>query len=212
MLFDGSGAEYHGTIEDVSRNDVWIKINRKYLPQIESPLRLILFQGIPKSDKMDMIVKGTTELGIHTIIPFFSSRSIPRWGNESMTRKVEHWEKIATEAARQSGRTRVPEVNNPLSFEEMVKEVNYLNKDMIKIILWEEEREGRMKKVLKEQDKVSGISCIIGPEGGFSPEEVNLLKGAGCISINLGKRILRSETAAIALISIIQYEWGDLCS
>ena len=209
LLFDGSGTEYLGTIEKVSKDDVQIRILEEHQPTVESPLRFILFQGIPKADKMDIIVKGTTELGISTIIPFFSSRTVPRWKKETLERKVEHWQKIAVEAARQSGRTMVPEVNRTLSFEDLLSESGNLNSEFLKIVLWEGERARKIKEVLREQGNVSGISCIVGPEGGFSPEEINLLKRAGCTSVSLGRRILRSETAAIILTGIIQYECGD---
>jgi 16S rRNA (uracil1498-N3)-methyltransferase len=210
LLFDGSGAEYQGTIERVSKNDVQIRIREKYNPQVESPLSLILFQGIPKADKMDLIVKGTTELGIRAIIPLFSFRTIPRWKGNNLTRKVLHWQKIAIEAARQSGRTTVPKVREPLAFEKIAKEIENLNDNALKIILWEDEQERSIKEVLKAHPKIHEIYCFVGPEGGFSAEEVGLLKSKGCISIHLGNRILRTETAAIALLSIIQYEWGDL--
>jgi len=210
LLFDGSGKEYGGEIEKVSKDQVAVRIMGESCPLVESPLELILIQGIPKSEKMDLIVKGTTELGVSGIWPFFSSRTIPRWKDSTLSKKVSHWEKIALSAAQQSGRTRVPEVRAPLPFEDMVNEVDNLKDSFLKIVLWEEERERKIKDVLRGMPQPAGICFLIGPEGGFSPDEINCFKRKGCIPIHLGNRILRTETAGITLLSIIQYEWGDL--
>jgi len=210
ILFDGSGAEYLGINERVLRNDVQIRILEKYDPPAESPLDLVLFQGIPKADKMDIIVKGTTELGVSSITPFFSSRTVPRWKGETLNRKVVHWKRIALEATRQSGRTKVPCVGKPVTFDEMIRKVEQISDGFLKLVLWEDERERKIKDLFKKSSSVSGICFFVGPEGGFSPGEVNLLKNIGCIPVHLGRRILRTETTALTLMSIIQYEWGDL--
>ena len=210
ILFDGSGAEYLSIIERVLRNDVQIRILERYDPPAESPLELVLFQGIPKADKMDIIVKGTTELGVSSINPFFSSRTIPRWKDETLNKKVVHWERIAIELARQSGRTNVPCVGKPVTFDEMIRKVEQVRDGFLKLVLWEDERERKIKDLFRKSSSVPGICFFVGPEGGFSPGEVDLLKNIGCIPVHLGRRILRTETAALTLMSIIQYEWGDL--
>jgi 16S rRNA (uracil1498-N3)-methyltransferase len=210
FIFDGSGKEYRGIIEKVSQNEVEVKILEESCPLVESSLELILIQGVPKAEKMDLIVKGTTELGVSTIKPFFSSRTIPRWKDDSLSRKVLHWQKIGVEAARQSGRTKIPEIMRPVAFEDVVNEAENLPNGFLKIVLWEGEKERGVKEILRSTPKVGKICFFVGPEGGFSGEEVRLLKNIGCISVSLGNRILRTETASITLLSIIQYEWGDL--
>jgi 16S rRNA (uracil1498-N3)-methyltransferase len=156
---------------------------------------------------MDSIVQKATELGAHRIIPFRSARSVPQLTADKALARVLRWRSIATEAARQCGRADIPEVNDVLSFEEMLASAE---DGTLKIIFWEEESERGIKKLLRDKryEDARDISVIIGPEGGFSKEEVESAVRSGFISVSLGKNILKVETAAVTILSVIQYEVG----
>jgi 16S rRNA (uracil1498-N3)-methyltransferase len=156
---------------------------------------------------MDSIVQKATELGACRIIPFQSARSVPRLTVDKARARVSRWRSIATEAARQCGRADIPEVNDVLSFEEAIASAEG---KALKIIFWEEEIERGIKHLLREKrcEGARDISAIVGPEGGFSKEEVDSAVGRGFISVSLGKNILKVETAAVTILSIIQYELG----
>jgi 16S rRNA (uracil1498-N3)-methyltransferase len=156
---------------------------------------------------MDFIIRKATELGAHRIIPFRSARSVPQLTADKSRARVSRWRTIATEAARQCGRADIPEVNDVLSFEEMLASAEG---GTLKIIFWEEESERGIKKLLRDNryEGEKDIAVMIGPEGGFSKEEVDSAVKRGFISVSLGRNVLKVETAAVTILSIIQYELG----
>jgi 16S rRNA (uracil1498-N3)-methyltransferase len=156
---------------------------------------------------MDFIIQKATELGVDRIVPFQSARSIPQLTMDKARLKMTRWLHIATEAARKCGRSDIPEIKGILSFEEMLIEGD---REELKIIFWEEESERGIKQVLRNEkyEGVKDISVVIGPEGGFSKEEVDRAVEKGFLSVSLGKNILKVETAALTIVSIIQYEKG----
>lgn len=170
----------------------------------ESNIRINLFQGLPKQDKFEWIVQKTTELGVTTITPFSSSRTIVKWDEKKEKKKLLRYQGIAKSAAKQSKRSIIPTVEALISFNDMID----LLKDKLTILAYEN-RGYTLRKVL-EENKVDEINIIIGPEGGFSEEEVKLFEESGAYIVNIGNRILRTETAAIALTTMIQYECGDI--
>jgi 16S rRNA (uracil1498-N3)-methyltransferase len=168
----------------------------------ESKIRIALFQGIPKSDKMDLIIQKTTELGISRIVPLVTKRIVSSIKNDN---KIERWNKIALEASKQSKRTYVPLVDAQMNLKELINLKETF--DMI-LVPYENEESVSIQSALDEftGDK---IGIVIGPEGGFEKEEIEFLSGF-CKIVTLGNRILRTETAAIATVSIVQYHLGDL--
>ena len=206
ILFDGAGWEYETVIKDFFADGINIEVLGKKRIQDDAP-RIALFQALPKANKMDSIVRKATELGASKIIPFQSARSIPRLTADKARARVSRWRNIATEAARQCGRSDIPDVCDVLSFNEMLATAEG---GALKIIFWEEESERGAKEVLRDKscEGAKDISVIVGPEGGFSREEVERAVKKGFISVSLGKNILKVETAAVTILSIIQYELG----
>lgn len=197
-VFDGLGHKYDCKILQINKkNFIAEKLNEAPY-YAESPVSITLAQGIAKGDKMDFIIQKATELGVNKIIPLITERSQVRH-----TAKIERWRKIALSAAAQSCRGKVPEINGPVSLGV------FLESRHIGIIFYEEDKGKHLKQTLKEFKDSKEITLLIGPEGGFSKEEVSTAVEKGFLEASLGPRILRTETAAINAISIIQYELGD---
>ncbi|MCK5505485.1 MAG: 16S rRNA (uracil(1498)-N(3))-methyltransferase, partial [Thermodesulfovibrionia bacterium] len=216
-ILDGSGLKYDCTILSVHKKEVTVEVTSRDPYSVESPVLITLAQGIPKGDKMDLIIQKSTELGVRKIIPLITERSQARHTN-----KVERWQKIALSASRQSGRDRISEVENPSDFKEFLERSHLpLEKGpacpvgrgkggFFGIIFSEEFKDRNLKKVLTTFKDTKNIILLIGPEGGFSREEIAAAVEKGFIEASLGPRILRTETAPIAAISIIQFELGDI--
>ena len=215
QVFDGEGSFYKSRISGIDNKEVKIDLLEKIPFDTESPLNLILMQGILKGEKMDLVIQKATELGVKEIIPAITVRSQVR-----ETRKAARWRKIAEEASRQSGRTGIPKVREPVDFSSWLIANSSLK--LKGFIFWEE---GGLS--LKEAIKHSAVSIqhlknsqlstlnsqlfvAIGPEGGFTKEEVKLAESRGLIATSLGKRILRAETAAISAVTLVQFLMGDI--
>ena len=205
-LFDGVGHEYRTIIRGFEPDAVRLEVAAKkdiILPET----RITLAQSLPKGGKMEFIIQKSTELGVSRIIPFISSRSIPRLTGDRAAGKVARWGKVAVEASRQCGRADVPEVSEITSFDEMLRSVDG---SALRIILWEGEDQHGLREILTDERNAGADSfCIvIGPEGGFSWEEIEQARQKGFLSASLGRLILRTETAPLAALSILQYEKG----
>jgi 16S rRNA (uracil1498-N3)-methyltransferase len=155
---------------------------------------------------MDYLVQKATELGVNEIIPFLSSRSVPLIDRSGSLKRRHRWERIAIEASKQCGRGVVPKMGFLQDYSEMLQTAP---SNSLRLILWERE-EVKLKDVLERSKEKKRIFFIVGPEGGFSQEEIGEAKTAGFIAISLGKRILRAETASLCLLSILQYDQGDI--
>jgi len=206
VVFDGLGKEYEGTILDEGPSSVVIRIQNILPSEKESQLEVTLAQGLLKGEKMDYLIQKATELGVKEIIPFFSSRSVPLLDKSGKLRRHHRWERIAIEASKQCGRGVVPKIEYLQDYPEMLRTASL---DSLRIILWEEEG-AKLKEVLGKLIEKKEVFSIIGPEGGFSQEEVEEAIKDGFLPITLGKRILRAETASLCLLSILQYEQGDI--
>lgn len=206
--------EYVTEVIEMDKAQVVCKILEKMISKRESNLAITLFQGIPKSGKMDLIVQKAVELGVQEVVPLTTKRIVSVFKDEKgQQKKIERWQKISDEAAKQSKRGRLPEVGKALSIKELGHVVS--NFDIL-FIAYEKESELGLKSELRKlalnsPDVVERkIGIVIGPEGGLTENEVTQLVDAGGVSITLGKRILRTETAGITCIAIVQYELGDL--
>ena len=204
IVTDEKGCSYTAQILSASKKEVAIEITGDYILNTESNLDIILIQGLLKGEKMDFVIQKTTELGVSAIIPVITERSQLR-----ETRKHPRWKKIAEEASRQSGRTRIPEIFETYSFKDIF-DIPALTSGK-GIIFWEQGGE-KLPAVTSRLSHADKIFLLIGPEGGFSEEEVLLASEKGFITATLGSRILRAETASIAAVSIIQFALGDLGS
>jgi 16S rRNA (uracil1498-N3)-methyltransferase len=205
-VFDGFGHEFAAVIKSFSSGGICVELGERIQAACKE-IRISLAQAIPKANKMDLIVKSAAELGADVIIPFTAMRSISRITGDKALAKVARWQKIAREAARCCRNSRITEVSSPTSFTNMLSQANGKS---YKIIFWEEESQKSIKDALtdKKFNLINDFFIIVGPEGGFSKDEVMMAKNADFISVSLGRQILKVETAAAAIISIIQYEKG----
>ena len=224
-VFTGTRREYLTEIIQVSKKEVIGRILKESRLDTEPSIEITLLQGLPKSDKMDFIVQKVTELGVKRIIPVITQRTIVRLDKEKAEKRRNRWQRIALEAAKQSGRAIIPEVRKVIPF---IQALNNLNRENLNLIPWEEETSTSLKEVLKPitdhpspegsgQDLSranargrSPITVFIGPEGGFTPEEVRIAREKGVLPVSLGPRLLRTETAGLVTLAMILYELGDL--
>ncbi|OQA90148.1 MAG: Ribosomal RNA small subunit methyltransferase E [Elusimicrobia bacterium ADurb.Bin231] len=219
LLFDGKGKEFKALIQEFllfnSGPAVKLKIVEEIRKDIESKIKINLFQSIPKFKKFDFIIEKSTELGVDKIIPVISERSSFDLSSVKISGKLSRWRKIAVSAAGQCGRILVPEVVNPTKFADAVNAVpritgneSFSGSRYISIIPWECEQETSLKQVLKHiGSNISVINLFVGSEGGFSNVEIELAEKNGIVPVSLGKRILRVETAAIAVMANLFYEF-----
>jgi 16S rRNA (uracil1498-N3)-methyltransferase len=206
LLFDGQSMEYEGSIAETGTSYILVRVDRVRACRTESPLYVTLAQSLLKGEKMDYVVQKATEVGVKRISPFISSRSIPRLEKSKDLTRRRRWEKIAMEASKQCGRGAVPEIETVRNYDQVIENPS---EGSVRLLLWEKEGE-HLKKVLGSRQENSDVFFIVGPEGGLSLDEVEKARRVGFIPVNLGRRILRAETAGICLLSILQYEWGDM--
>jgi len=200
-VFDSSQKVYLCKLREFNREFIRGIITSQIHEDTELKADITLAQCLPKARKMDLIVQKATELGANRIIPVISERSVPRIEDKA-ERKTAHWQKIAQEAAEQSGRTKVPQILPLVSLSELVKSASDYD---LALIPWEGERENTIKKVLTTS-RHNSLIIVIGPEGGFSQAEIKIAQENGFIPISLGKRILRCETAALTCLALLASE------
>ena len=203
ILFNGDGFDYKGRVNDINKKTINIEILSKEKNNNESPININLFQSISSNEKMDMVIQKATELGVSSIQPIFTSRSTIKLSLDRTKKRVIHWKQVSISACEQSGRSKIPTIKSPIEFDQISKGIktNSLN-----LLLHPD----NLEESSNLPNEYSGdINVFIGPEGGFSQDEVLLLKKQNCINIQLGPRILRTETAPLAIIAILQYKYGD---
>ena len=202
-----NGQNYFCSISDITESFVRADILEKEAESTELPCRVYLFQGLPKSDKMEMIIQKAVELGVYEVIPVSTARAVVKLDAKKEASKHKRWQTIAESAAKQSKRMVIPEIHSVMKFSEAV---NYAGELDIRFIPYElAEDMAHMKKLFEQIEPGQSIGIFIGPEGGLEKEEVATAMEAGTRPITLGKRILRTETVAISLTSILMYELGD---
>ena len=204
---DNDAIEYECALEQFSDNEVKARITRSFRSVSELPIRVHLYQALPKGEKLDFIVQKAVECGAFDITPFESERCVVKLKLEAEARKTERRNKIALEAAKQCGRGIIPVVNPTVSFSGMIESAR--SSDAV-LLCYEGKNTdpiGRVLRKITSSKQISDISIIIGSEGGFSPSEVSTALESGFISVGLGNRILRAETAAIFALSCAVYEF-----
>ena len=201
---DCQGFDYDCVIDSLTDKEVELSVERKYLSETEPSVRVTLYQAMPKSDKMELIIQKAVELGVSAIVPVQTKRCVSRPDAKSMAKKLERYNRIALEAAKQCGRGRIPQVLPMLDFAEAIKAM----KEDQRAFLFYENSTSSFRKELEQG--VSSVSIMVGAEGGFEEEEVQKALDLDIASLSLGKRILRCETAPLAALSIIMYETGNM--
>ena len=201
---DCQGNDYDCVISEVTDKQVELTVERAYPSETEPTVRVTLYQAMPKSDKMELIIQKAVELGVSAIVPVQTKRCVSRPDAKSMAKKLERYNRIALEAAKQCGRGRIPEVLPMLDYSEALTAM----KADERAFLFYENSTSSFRKELEQ--KVASVSIMVGAEGGFEEEEVNKALEQGIASLSLGKRSLRCETAPMAALSIIMYETGNM--
>jgi 16S rRNA (uracil1498-N3)-methyltransferase len=202
-LFNGRGGEYAASIERVQGSKVTVAVGEHERIERESPFPLTLAQGVSRGERMDLVVQKATELGVARLVPVLTERSIVRLDAEQSDRKSSHWRAVAIAACEQCGRNRLPEVVLPARLHEFLRQPAG---DSVRLLL-SPLAQLRIEDVPRP---AHGVTVLIGPEGGLADAEQEDALTAGFAAVNLGPRVLRTETAAIAALTLLQREFGDL--
>ncbi|HHT50311.1 MAG TPA: 16S rRNA (uracil(1498)-N(3))-methyltransferase [Eubacteriaceae bacterium] len=206
-ICDGLGTDYNVNISEIGNDNIKTNIKNYYPSKGESNIEVTLYQGLPKSTKMDMIIQKCTELGIYSIVPIYTKRTIVNIENtKKEIKKIERWQRIAFEAAKQSQRGKIPKIEKVRDFREIWED---LKKNDLNLIAYEKENTKGLKEILIDNN-ISKVGILIGPEGGFDEGEIIQAQERGVTSFTLGPRILRTETAGFTSLAIIMYVLGDL--
>lgn len=206
-LFDGKGFEYEAKIVDLSTGRVAVSVIRRFPSTAESPVQITVAQGFLKEKKMDGLVRQLSELGIIKWIPFIAERSIPRPDKKQLSARTKRWEKISREAIKQCKRGCIMKIGDTVSFEEIL---NLSQTADLKIAFWEDELQPLNAKLPGPDGKINKIYALLGPEGGFTQQEIESARARGFVTASLGPRILRAETATVAACVLLQHLFGDM--
>ena len=202
-LFNGRGGEFRASIERAQGSKVTVAIGEHEPIERESPFPLTLAQGVSRGERMDLVVQKATELGVARLVPLLTERSIVRLNGEQSDRKSSHWRAIAIAACVQCGRNRLPEVALPAQLREFLRQPSG---EGVRLLL----SPSATRRIEDVSRPAGGATVLIGPEGGLSDAEQEDALTAGFTAVNLGPRVLRTETAAIASLTLLQREFGDL--
>ena len=208
IIMDGKGQSFACAIEKVSYQEVTVRIKGPLPSQLSSPTKITLCQALIKAQAMDYVIQKATELGVGTIRLFSSGRTVIKIEPARTAAKMSRWKEIMKSACRQCNRADLPNLEPPVPFEEMLESTP--KNDILKILLWENEENLGLKEIFNQPSPPPHIWAVVGPEGGFSPDEIDAARKSGFQTVSLGNRTVRADTAALSLLSIIQYEWGDL--
>lgn len=202
ILFNGDGYEYLAEVLDENPKQCQLSIKQQTKVDNESSLKITLLQGISRGDRMDSSIQKSVELGVHAIIPVLCQRTGTNLKGERAEKKLNHWQQIVISACEQSGRCIIPEIKSAIDFTQAVQTINADHKLMLA-----PDAAGNLASVTKPEKE---LCILIGPEGGFTQEEIKLAADNDFMAVSLGPRILRTETAGPACIAIAQALWGDL--
>lgn len=202
-LFNGRGGEYAAVIDATRGAGVTVTVGQHDTVERESPLAMTVAQGISRAERMDLVVQKATELGVHAMVPLVTGRSVVRLDERQAARKVQHWRAVAIGACEQCGRNRVPQVSTPRPLLEFIRDGEA---PAARLLLSPAAR-------LRLDDlprKLGAITVLIGPEGGLTDEEEQAAVSSGYTAVRLGPRVLRTETAALVALALLQRQFGDL--
>lgn len=201
ILFNGRGGEYTAELTQLDKSAVSVQIGSFRDHNSESSLEIELVQAISRGERMDITIQKAVELGVNKIQPLFTTRCNVKLTGERLCKKLVHWQKVAISACEQSGRNRVPEVCRPLGFRQWQEQ---LDRSCNGLIL-----DPGSGKTCKDLPVMQQVSLLVGPEGGLTEQEISSAAANGFTAVRLGPRVLRTETAALAIISTVQALWGD---
>jgi len=206
ILFNGDGYDFQGQIINIAKKRVEVMINSRRIVANESNLKVTLLQALISNEKMDLIIQKTTELGISEIQPIVCQRGIVKIKNDKIEKRLLHWKQVSIGACEQCGRAKIPVINKPENITKYLEKIIMSDKSL-KIIL--------SPTAIKSLNEISysidqNIKVLIGPEGGFSKKELELATKKNFLPIKIGPRILRTETAPLSIMSILQYKYGDI--
>ncbi len=207
-VLDGKGRCCEVELKLVNSERASGKILAQKGAQVESPVAITMGLALLKGKAMDTALRKAVELGVYRVVPVMSVRTVVKLKPDEIPSRVERWNEIVKDAVKQCGRVRVPEVANP---ETVLTFCQSSGESSMKLLFWENETETLLSDIT-EAAPLKAIDCLIGPEGGFSEEEVRQAKEAGFLPVSLGPRILRAETAPLVALTLLQYRWGDLSS
>jgi 16S rRNA (uracil1498-N3)-methyltransferase len=203
LVFDGNGQEHHAEISRIEGHKVSVRLGNKLSGNTESSLRITLVQGVSRGERMDWTLQKATELGVSAIAPVLTARSVVRLDDKQADKKLEHWQGVVIGACEQSGRRVVPMVHAPMSLRSYLSSHN---KDGMRFVL----SPTAPASLAGLNSLSSKVELLIGPEGGLDDDEVMLAEQAGFTPVRLGPRVLRTETASVVALSVLQALWGDL--
>jgi 16S rRNA (uracil1498-N3)-methyltransferase len=203
-LFNGDGYDYVAKVIELSKHKTSVEIIDRYEVNHESPLKITLAQGLAAGDKMDWIIQKAVELGIQSIQPLLTERSIVKLDRERADKKLEHWRTVAISACEQTGRSIIPDILSPIHLVQWLSNQNQ-TANSLKLIL----TPAKAQNINHLEKPSSPVVFMVGPEGGFSEKEMNLALSSSFVPVNFGKRVLRTETASVVALSIMQNLWGD---
>ena len=207
-LSDQNGKDFRARIITLNPGHCEAFVFEAFGASVESPVHIHLMQALPKKERLEWIIQKATELGVHSIVPFESEKSISLAERDTPQKKSHRWHYIAAKAAQQCRRARIPHVYPVLRFHQAL---DFMEGNDLKLLLWEREPSQHLKTALAAAGgKTESITLVVGPEGGFSQRELDMAQQRGYVPARLGRRILRTETAAITAIAILQYALGDL--
>ena len=207
IVSNGEGREYTSRIIEISKQAVVCEIIEEFENLSEPPVKITLFQGLPKAQKMEFIIQKGVEIGVCRIQPVITQRVVVKTEGKDISNKLERWRRISEEASKQSNRGVIPEILEPIYFDRAIEEIKNFD---LAIVPYEKENGNGLKRLLMENSNAKSIGVIIGPEGGFDESEIDICMEKGVIPVTLGPRILRTETAGIAVSSLILDELGDM--
>jgi len=207
VLFDGAGFDYDAEIVEISHDRVSVAIVKKYASRPESRARITVAQALLKGKKMDTLIRQMTELGVTRWVPFMAERSVPHPDGKRRADRLARWQTIVKEALKQSRRGEFTQVHPLVSFGEMLA---LGQSDPVKLVFWENAMEPLDVVINKYPKGTRKIWIVLGPEGGFSENEIKTARAHGFEAVGLGSRILRAETAALAACVLMQHIFGDL--
>lgn len=202
-IFDGGGKEYIAEIAALQKQQITLNILETVEIERELKTQIVVYQGIPKAQKMDLIIQKLTEIGVQRIVPVKFERCV-RLIDEKESKQNERWSKIAFEACKQAKRTKIPSIDYSMDIKELLEDIK---KNDHTLLFYENEQQRTIKDMLKNAAG-STLGIIIGPEGGITAKEKEQIEAAGAVSVQIGNRILRTETAAIYGASVVSYELG----
>lgn len=203
MVSDGEGMQYLCVLESFADGLVWFEIVDTWKENRELSSKLYLFQGLPKSDKMELIIQKATELGVYEVVPVVTGRTVVRLDEKKAQKKTARWNAIAESAAKQSGRSRIPRVREAMTFSEALASAGEL--DVLLIPYEKAEGMEATRQVIEGIRPGQSVGIFIGPEGGFEEAEVEQAVALGAAPVTLGRRILRTETAGFVMLSMLLY-------